>query len=209
MQASCNELTLAPHNGPWLHETGILSLSPLPRDVQTFLQHVLQQEHRPTRPSQTMPCCQGTERTSRQCSTRWRTTTGIGRPGILIPLFPHGMARKGYRAIHGPTQTDHRQPPPGIPRRRRQGGIPPRTNPPTHSEDTEATLHATGLLDPTSTTSTTGTHNPDPTSTSSNFYHNNGTAAWAKRPTTTITSHTNATRQQRSYHQQTSQTSWP
>ena len=88
-------------------------------------------------------------RTSRQCSTRWRTTTGIGRPGILLPLFPHGMARKGYRAIHGPTQTDHRQPPPGIPRRRRQGSIPPRTNPPTHPEDTEATLHATGLLDPT------------------------------------------------------------
>ena len=149
VQASCNELTLAPHNGPWLHATGILSLSPLPRDVQTFLQHGLQQEHRPTRPSQTMPCSQGTERTSRQCSTRWRTTTGIGRPGILLPLFPHGMARKGYRAIHGPTQTDHRQPPPGIPRRRRQGSIPPRTNPPTHPEDTEATLHATGLLDPT------------------------------------------------------------
>ena len=149
MQASCDELTLAPNNGPWLHETGILSLSPLPRDVQTFLQHVLQQEHWPTRPSQTMPCSQGTKRTSRQCSPRWRTTTGIGRPGILIPLFPHGMARKGHRAIHGPTQTDHRQPPPGIPRRRRQGGIPPCTNPPTHSEDTEATLHATGLLDPT------------------------------------------------------------
>ena len=149
MQASCNELTLAPHNGPGLRTTGILSLSPLPRDVQTFLRHVLQQEHRPTRPGQTMPCSQGTERTPRQCSTRWRTTTGIGRPGVLLPLFPYGMARKGYSAIHGTTQTDHRQPPPGIPRRRRQGSVPPRTNPPTHPEDTETTLHATGLLDPT------------------------------------------------------------
>ena len=45
--------------------------------------------------------------------------------------------------------------------------------------------------------------------TSYNFHHNSGTAAWAKRPTTTTTSPTNATRQQRSYHQQMSQTSWP
>ena len=50
VQASCNELTLAPHNGPRFHETGILSLSPLPRDLQTIFQHVLQQEHRPTCP---------------------------------------------------------------------------------------------------------------------------------------------------------------
>ena len=98
---------------------------------------------------QTMPCGKGTQRTSRQCSTRWRTTTGIGRPRILIPLLPYGMAREGHRAIPRPTQTDHRQPPPGIPRRRRQGGIPPRTNPPTHSEDTKATLHATSRLDST------------------------------------------------------------
>ena len=66
-----------------------------------------------------------------------------------LTTVSYGMARKGYRAIHGTTQTDHRQPPPGIPRRRRQGSIPPRTNPPTHPEDTETTLHATGLLDPT------------------------------------------------------------
>ena len=82
-------------------------------------------------------------------ATRWRTTTGIGRSRILIPLFPNGMAREGHSTIPGTTQTDHRRPPQGIPRRRRQGGIPPCTNPPTHSEDTKATLHATSSLDST------------------------------------------------------------
>ena len=59
------------------------------------------------------------------------------------------MAREGHSTIPGTTQTDHSRPPQGIPRRRGQGGIPSCTNPPTHSEDTKAALHATSSLDTT------------------------------------------------------------